>query len=922
MSWGTLRRAVAGPIVIAIASLLAISVTTPSQADQDVIVSPVFDAKQPRVMDGRVYSITSSGPDVVVGGTFTKVRVGDSSQPAWVQPKLFRFSSATGAIDGSFTPAINGNVEAVTYTADKSQLLIAGAFTEVNGQPAQRVARLNLDGTLDTSFKASAGSTVKDFALLGDRLILGGEFGKVSGKPVRGLAAINATTGQIDPTFDLPISESRDQYSPYVQELDVSADGRWLVVGGNFKKVAGAARQQVAVIDLAGARPKVAPWSTDRYEMQCSGSYPDTYIRGVDIAPDSSYFVVNTTGAFFGNASLCDSTARWELPLTSATSGGGLQPSWVDHTGGDTFWAVEVTETAVYVGGHQRWTNNPHPSPGGDNDGPGALARPGIAALDPYSGVPLSWNPTRDRGRGVEALYATDEFLMVGHDTTQFGGKLRQRLALLPTSGGTANPAPEDVQLPVRFAYTTSGDSLSSMAFDGSAFGPITTISSPSQGGVSWAGTRDGFVQHDRLSYFGPSQAFYARSFDGSTVGSTVTNLSTSVGYVDTTHNLTPYDQPYGVAETRTAAFEDGKVLYTKTNDSRLFYRGHSLESGVLEGYEWVASSKDWSGARAMELVGDFLYVAWSDNRLYRFHAPDGLPRWGTSTVVNSGSSSGIPWSSMTSLFATPTSGGSVPPTPPADPTCTGATPWTASYFANRTLAGSPAVVGCDATIDENWGSGSPSSAIPGDDFSARFTQQLDLASPAQVKVTIPSSDDGVRVWVDGEKVVNNWSDAAWTNLSGTSGTLDAGTHKVTVEYYERGGSARLTLNLQVLPTAPPPTPDTAAPDSVITAPANKATVPAGVVTATGTATDDKGVAEVRVAVRNRDNNLWLQADGSWGTAYAFRLATLANPGATSTGWTIGVNLPAAGSYAFDSRARDAAGNLDGTAAWRPFSVS
>ena len=143
------------------------------------------------------------------------------------------------------------------------------------------------------------------------------------------------------------------------------------------------------------------------------------------------------------------------------------------------------------------------------------MVRPGIAALDPYSGVPLSWNPTRDRGRGVESLYATDDYLMVGHDTTHFGGALRQRLALLPTQGGTANPVPEDVALPVQLAYTTCGDSLNAMAFDGPSFGPITTVSGPSKDGVNWSGSRDGFVQHDKLNYFGPSQAFYSRSFDG-----------------------------------------------------------------------------------------------------------------------------------------------------------------------------------------------------------------------------------------------------------------------------------------------------------------------------------------------------------------------------------------------------------------------
>ena len=107
-----------------------------------------------------------------------------------------------------------------------------------------------------------------------------------------------------------------------------------------------------------------------------------------------------------------------------------------------------------------------------------------------------------------------------------------------------------------------------------------------------------------------------------------------------------------------------------------------------------------------MEFVGDFLYVAWNDNRLYRFYAPDGLPQWGTRTLVNSGSTSGIPWSSMTSLIATRISGGSMPPTPPTPPNCTGATPWNVNFFPNRTLAGAPAVVGCDDTINEAWGIG------------------------------------------------------------------------------------------------------------------------------------------------------------------------------------------------------------------------
>ena len=608
-------------------------------------MSPTPEAKHPRIMDGRVYSIDSDGPDVLVGGTFTRIR-NNGADPAddVTQPRLFRFDSDTGKIDQAFRPTINGDVEAVTYADGGSSILIAGDFTRVNGRTVERIAKLRLDGSLNTSFKASAARRVKDFALVGGRLIVGGEFNRINGQEIRGLAALRPATGALDTSFRLPVAESRDQFAPYVQELDVSADGDWLVIGGNFQRVGGAERHQVAVIKLNGDRPRVASWATGRYRGDCAKSYDDTYIRGIDISPDGSYFVVNTTGAYIAFNRMCDSAARWELPPAGA--GGGQQPTWVNHTGGDTYWAVEITESAVYVGGHMRWSNNPRPSFSGDNDGPGSVVRAGIAALDPYSGVPLSWNPGRDRGRGVEAMHATDDYLMVGSDTTIFAGQLRQRLAMLPVTGGTVNPEPEDVDLPVRLYYVT-GDDLTSRRFDGANFGGPRD-ETPS---VNWSGNRDGFVQNGRLSYFGPAKSFYSRRFTTGSVG-TVRNLSTSVGYVDSNANLTPHDQPYGVAQTRTAAFDDGRVVYTKTGDSKLYYRGYSLESGILGGFEWTASTRDWSGARSLELIDGWLYAAWRDNRLYRFRAPGGIPLWNTRAVEDNGNTSGIPWSSTTGMWA------------------------------------------------------------------------------------------------------------------------------------------------------------------------------------------------------------------------------------------------------------------------------
>ena len=230
-----------------------------------------------------------------------------------------------------------------------------------------------------------------------------------------------------------------------VRDLDVNADGSRLVAIGNFKRVDGLLRDQMVMISLSDASTGVtADWATTRYSPYCFNFAFDTYMRGVSFSPDGSYLVVTATGGYVANT-LCDTAARFE---TSAT-GADVQPTWVDYTGGDTLWSNTITEKAVYVGGHQRWLNN---SLAGDTAGPGAVPRPGLAALDPNTGVPMKWNPGRNpRGAAVYALYATPTGLWMGSDTEYIGNHYqykRPRLAFFPLAGGAAEASDTTPGLP------------------------------------------------------------------------------------------------------------------------------------------------------------------------------------------------------------------------------------------------------------------------------------------------------------------------------------------------------------------------------------------------------------------------------------------------------------------------------------------
>ncbi len=251
-----------------------------------------------------------------------------------------------------------------------------------------------------------------------------------------------------------------------------------MVVVGNFRIAGGLTRNQVFMVDLGATSASVSTtWNTTQYSPICSQNAFDSYMRDVEMSPDGSYFVVSTTGGPHP-PNLCDTASRWE----TMASGTALLPTWVANSGGDTLWGVGISEAAVFVGGHNRWMNNPT---GTDNPRAGAVPRPGLSALDPTTGVPLKWNPGRNpRGEAAYELYPTDDGLYLVSDTDWIGDRRyqRPRIAFFPYSEGTNIASTKPGSLPgnVYVASPTTTTVLHRVNAGGAAI-------AATDGGPAWA---------------------------------------------------------------------------------------------------------------------------------------------------------------------------------------------------------------------------------------------------------------------------------------------------------------------------------------------------------------------------------------------------------------------------------------------------
>ena len=215
---------------------------------------------------------------ILLAGAFTTV----NGQP---RNRIARLH-ADGTLEdtATFNPGTgaNGTVFCVTQQPD-GKILLAGEFTTVNGQARKGIARLHPDGSVEdlTTFNPGAGTNPRAFNAVvqaDGKILISGDFISVDGQPRNGIARLNAD-GSIESTTTFnPGTGANGE----VNSIVVQADGR-ILLSGSFTTVNGQSRVRIARLHADGSVESTATFN--------AGTGANLTAFGLGLQPDGKIFV-------------------------------------------------------------------------------------------------------------------------------------------------------------------------------------------------------------------------------------------------------------------------------------------------------------------------------------------------------------------------------------------------------------------------------------------------------------------------------------------------------------------------------------------------------------------------------------------------------------------------------------------------------
>ena len=868
----------------------------------------------PFIDSGEISDLEVIGDTAYVVGSFSSIRnQRPGNTTTYNQRRVAAFDLETGLVDTSFRPTFDRSVEEIEASPDGSRLYAVGRFNNVNGITKRKIVALNPNnGSVITGFTANANSAATAVDVSDNTVYVGGNFWKVSGQNRAGLVALDAQTGAVHPGFVNDLSGGIGINGMLtVHALKLTHDGSKLMVVHTGRKIAGQDRYGVGFIDTA--TEQLLPWRSRLWEDNLSKVGGIQRIYAGDIAPDDSYFVV-TSGSGGDSPPINDTAIA--MPVAGADR---VEPLWVSRVF-DSVYSVAISETAVFIGGHMRWGEDPSskdPWPGLDDQGYGTgqglsgyglgdevVRRDQIQAIDPVEGKVLQWDPGSNAFEGNKAMLATPHGVITGGDAMSQGDSRVGRIAVYdfdqlpgPQAVDTTidNPVKGRV-FPVGQEVTLSGTARANAGLDrvqveikdrGSqqwlqddltSWGPAntiaTTLANPGAGTSDWSldVTFDGSRE----------LRIWAKAFanGGGEDSSKADNKfeTFNIGDIPPTATI---DAPSGTVPTLTfdvqgRAFDDHGVNW-------ITYRIKDTETGqALQGdgtvgggtYTWRiepdvvgATETTWSTEVTVPYEGDWKMMVRPIDTAGQSALDERVRTWKVDSSAEA----------PTVTIEEPVS--MVPPTAAAPVQLTPGSPLTFSGTASddERLQGVEIAIRNRTTRENMAADGA---------YGVEQRWAWHRITPANMNTAS-----------------YNWSFTTPFDLS--PGDYDFYVRAIDNEDLSTSSTYQGRLRLEVWIEGDEP------PNAVLTGPDPAGDYQELHLDPVGTATDDNGVDEVLLTFYERDSRRYLQPDGSLSAAFATRTAQLSDPGATSTDWSYSTDLPSQGEWEVTAYAYDTQGQQD-----------
>jgi uncharacterized delta-60 repeat protein len=347
------------------------------------------------IINGDVLSLAiQSDGKIVVCGNFTTYNND-------VNKRIVRLN-ANGSLDTTFKAGAgaDGDIRSCVLQSD-GKILIAGSFMNFNGAFCNRIARLNADGSLDTTFDAvkGAGDIVESLVVQpDDKILVVGHFTSIRVTSQRYIARLNAD-GSLDMTFN-----SGTGANFYIYSVALQADGK-ILIGGIFGSYNGVRRDHIARLNADGSLDTTFN----------PGTQLNNNIRAIVVQPDGKIMIG-------GNFTIFNGTTRY---IARLNIDGSLDTSFNSGVGTNSYvysLAIQPDGKILMGGEFTTYNNN---------------TRSFIARLNTEGSIDSIFNPL---GTGANSLVSSialqsDGKILIGGWFTSYNRNTHNRIVRLNSDG-------------------------------------------------------------------------------------------------------------------------------------------------------------------------------------------------------------------------------------------------------------------------------------------------------------------------------------------------------------------------------------------------------------------------------------------------------------------------------------------------------